>query len=296
MNFEERNNTKKDAIEKKLLGRRNKLVCLRKSEHGIYLGAYEYPGMEILLPKGECKKNYKKGDILSVFLYRDSEDRMTATLNEPLIGMGEIKKLHVNQVTKIGAFLDWGLTKDLFLPFKEMTHKVKEGEDCLVALYMDKSVRLCATMHIYDSLEEPEGFSKNDRVDVTAVEYNEKLGMFVAIEDKYQGLIPNNEIDKEIHPGDTFRCRIINVRDDKKVTLSMRERLPEQMGIDAEIIMKRLEKSGGFLPFHDKTSPEIIKREFSMSKNAYKRAIGRLMKMNKIEIKEDGIYSLPSQQ
>ena len=240
------------------------------------------------MPKGT-----ERGEIFQVFLYKDSEDRLIATTTEPAVQLGQMARLKVTDVTGIGAFLDWGLAKDLFLPFKEQTHRVKKGEEVLAALYIDKSNRLCATMHIYDYLRTDGEFKVGDHVDGMVYEILDSFGAFVAVGDEYSALIPHNEMNRELHVGDSIHARIKEIREDGKLTLSLQEKLPVQMGMDAEKILKRLEAEGGFLPFHDKTSPEIIKREFKMSKNAYKRAIGRLMKEKKITIDSQGITLVP---
>lgn len=279
-------------LEEKLLGRVSRLYVTRFTANGIYLGSYEQPDFSVLLPNNQVPEGVKKGDILSVFIYRDSEDRLIATMEKPYISLGEMARLRVTDVTNIGAFLDWGLAKDLFLPFKEQTHRVKKGEEVLAALYIDKSSRLCATMHIYEYLSTSGDFQKWDHVKGVVYQITDSFGAFVAVQDKYSALIPHNEMNQEIHVGDNLQARIKEVREDGKLTLSLQEKVKVQMGMDAEVILEKLEAAGGSLPFHDKTSPEIIKREFRMSKNAFKRAIGRLMKQNRIEILEDGIRLL----
>lgn len=275
--------------EEKILGRVKRLYVSKQTVNGVYLSSYEEPELQVLLPNNQVPEDVERGDILSVFLYKDSEDRLIATTTEPYVKLGEFARLKVTDVTNIGAFLDWGLAKDLFLPFKEQTHRVRNGEEVLVALYIDKSNRLCATMHVYDYLFTDGGFEVNTYVDGIVYEILDSYGAFVAVDDKYSALIPHNEMNREIHVGDSVHARIKEVREDGKLTLSLQEKLPVQMGVDAEAIFEKLNAAGGFLPFHDKTSPEIIKREFQMSKNAFKRAIGRLMKEKKIEIGEDGI-------
>lgn len=275
--------------EEKILGRVKRLYVSKQTVNGVYLSSYEEPELQVLLPNNQVPEEVERGDILSVFLYKDSEDRLIATTTEPYVKLGEFARLKVTDVTNIGAFLDWGLAKDLFLPFKEQTHRVRNGEEVLAALYIDKSNRLCATMHIYDYLSKDGDFEVNTYVDGLVYEILDSFGAFVAVDDKYSALIPHNEMNREIHVGDSVHARIKEVREDGKLTLSLQEKLPVQMGVDAQAIFEKLNAAGGFLPFHDKTSPEIIKREFQMSKNAFKRAIGRLMKEKKIEIGEDGI-------
>ena len=276
-------------VEKKVLGQVVRLYVTKQTKNGIYLSSYEYPELNVLLPNNQVPENVERGDILSVFIYRDSEDRLIATTTVPGISLGQVARLTVTDVTQIGAFLDWGLAKDLFLPFKEQTHRVHKGEEVLVVLYIDRSDRLCATMHIYEHLSADGEFEVNTYVDGLVYEILDSYGVFVAVDDKYSALIPHNEINREIRVGDSVHARIKEIREDGKLTLSLQEKLPVQMGVDAEAVLKKLNAAGGFLPFHDKTSPEIIKREFQMSKNAFKRAIGRLMKEKKIVIDTDGI-------
>lgn len=276
-------------VEKKVLGRVVRLYVTRKTQNGVYLSSYEYPELNVLLPNNQVPENAERGDILSVFIYRDSEDRLIATTTVPCISLGQVARLTVTDVTQIGAFLDWGLAKDLFLPFKEQTFRVKKGDEVLAALYIDKSCRLCGTMRIYDYLSADGDFSVGDHVNGVVYEMVDSFGAFVAVDDRYSALIPHNEMNREFSVGGRVCARIKEIREDGKLTLSLQEKLPVQMGLDAEQILERLTAAGGFLPFHDKTSPEIIKREFNMSKNAYKRAIGRLMKEGKIRIFPEGI-------
>lgn len=276
-------------IEKNVLGRTMRLYVIKKTKNGVYLSSYEYPELNVLLPNNQVPGDIEKGDILSVFLYRDSEDRLIATTSVPHIQLGQVARLKVTDVTQIGAFLDWGLLKDLFLPFKEQTCRVKKGDKVLVALYLDKSCRLCATMRIYDYLSAGGSFEQGEYVDGEIYEILDSYGAFVAVDDRYSALIPHNEMNRELRAGDKVHARIKEIREDGKLTLSLQEKLPVQMGVDAERVMEKLKASDGFLPFHDKTSPEIIKREFSMSKNAFKRALGRLLKEGKIQILPNGI-------
>ncbi len=275
--------------EQKLLGSTARLSMIKSSKFGIYLGSDEYPGLEVLLPNNQVPPDITLGDSLEVFLYRDSEDRLTATTTVPYITLYETAPLKVTDVTNIGAFLDWGLVKDLFLPFKEQTKRVRVGDTVLAALYIDKSDRLCATMHVYDYLYQDSPYQKDDIVHGMVYEITDSFGVFVAVDNRYSALIPHNEMSRELHVGDEIDARIKEVTEEGKLTLSLQQKLKVQMGMDAGRILERLENAGGFLPFHDKTSPEIIKREFHISKAAFKRAIGRLKKQGRIEITEQGI-------
>ena len=275
--------------EQKLLGSTTRLSMIKTSKFGIYLGSDEYPGLEVLLPNNQVPQGIAPGDSLEVFLYRDSEARLPATTTVPYVTLYETAPLRVTDVTNIGAFLNWGLAKDLFLPFKEQTKRVRVGDTVLAALYIDKSDRLCATMHVYDYLYNDSSYQKGDLVHGMVYEIIDTFGVFVAVDNKYSALIPHNEMSRELHVGDEVDARVKEVTDEGKLTLSLQQKLKVQMGMDAELILQRLENSGGFLPFHDKTSPEIIKREFCISKAAFKRAIGRLKKQGKIEITDQGI-------
>ena len=277
------------TTEQKLLGSIAQLYMIKKTKFGIYLGSEEFPGLEILLPNNQVPEGIKKGDMLEVFLYKDSEDRLIATTTVPLVTLYETAALKVTDVTNIGAFLNWGLAKHLFLPFKEQTKRVHMGDTVLVALYIDKSDRLCATMHVYDYLYNDSGYQKGDNVHGRVYEIIDAFGVFVAVDDKYSALLPHNEMSQELQVGDEIDARVKDVTEEGKLTLSLQQKLKVQIGMDAEQILERLENSGGFLPYHDKTSPEIIKREFKISKAAFKRAIGRLKKKGKIEITDQGI-------
>ena len=216
---------------------------------------------------------------------------MIATTTVPALELGQVACLTVVQTTKIGAFLDWGLAKDLLLPFKEQTKQVCEGDEILVALYTDKSNRLCATMKIYDFLRTDSPYKRDDKVSGHVYELSDNFGVFVAIDDIYSALLPKQEVFENYMPGDLIEARVRSVREDGKITLSVREKSFLQMDADSQFIYERLCSSHtGMLPFHDKTDAEIIKREFHLSKNAFKRAIGRLFKEGRIRIEKDGIY------
>lgn len=271
------------------LGKKQELIVVKQVEFGVYLG--EVPNAEdrILLPKKQVPEGTKINDKIEVFIYKDSNDRIIATINEPKLQLGQVTVLEVLEVGKIGAFLDWGLEKDLFLPFKEQTSRVRTGDKCLVALYIDKSSRLCATMNVYEYLELDSPYNKEDRVTGTIYETSEEFGLFVAVDNKYSGLIAKKEAYGNMKIGDVINARVINVKEDGKLDLGIREKAYLQMDDDSKLVMDAIEERGGVLPFTDKTSPEIIKYEFNLSKNAFKRAVGRLLKEGKIEITEDSI-------
>ena len=234
------------------LGKFQELIVVKQTDFGVFLNTPTGAEQDkILLPKAHVPQGTQLKDVLNVFVYKDSEDRPIATTLEPDITLGGVARLYVKEVTPIGAFLEWGLSKDLFLPFKEQLYPVKEGDAVLVTLYIDKSDRLCASMKVYDK-----------------------------------------EVFETYRINQPVYARVAQVLEDGRLTLSVRKKIPEQMNEDAEVIYDCLETAGGFLPYHDKSDPEVIKREFHMSKNAFKRAIGHLQKAGRIKIESNGIRML----
>ena len=271
------------------VGKVQTLVVVKETEQGVYLNETEANEREILLPKSQVPELLQVGDTIEVFVYRDSRDRKIATVNRPKFVLGELAPLKVVSVNRIGAFLDWGLERDLFLPFKQQIGRIHRGETHLVGMYVDKSDRLCATMKVYDLLECNPNYKVNDIVEGTIYSFKEAFGAFVAVENKYHGLIPLKELYGDYKIGQTLSLRVRNVRVDGKLELSMRKTTHLQMEDDARKIMDALEENDGKLSLHDKSSPEDINRELGMSKAAFKRAAGRLMKEGAIEITNQGI-------
>ena len=268
------------------LGKKVRLMIVKEVEFGVYLGNKEE---KVLLPKKQVPRGLEAGDPVEVFLYKDSSDRLIATTNEPKLTLGELAVLKVVDVGKIGAFLDWGQEKDLLLPFREQTAKVRKGDEVLAALYVDKSGRLCATMKVYEKLRQDAPYQKDDQVEGIVYDTSDNFGVFVAVDDCYSALIPKREAFGNLRVGERVHARVIKVREDGKLDLAVREKAFLQMDTDAQMLMERLEASGGKLPFTDKADPELIKRELGLSKNAFKRAVGRLLKSGKIEIREKSI-------
>ena len=237
------------------LGELQTLKVEKTVPFGIYLVGEDPEEGRVLLPRSQVPEGISEGDELEVFLYKDSEDRMIATRRKPKLMLHQVGYLTVLQVGRIGAFLDWGLDKDLLLPFHEQPReRVKEGQEVLVAVYLDKSERLCATM---DSM--------------------------------YSALIPKRELVRDLHVGDVISARVTAVKPDGKLDLSIREKAPLQMDRDMDRIMARMTANGGLLPFNDRVAPEIIREQMQMSKNEFKRAVGHLLKLGKIEIGSDHI-------
>ncbi len=275
-------------------GKKMTLYVSGRTEHGVYLsenaGGKNHGAEEVLLPKNQAG-DAGIGDKMEVFIYRDSMDRLIATVRTPLIMLGEVKLLRVAAVEKPGAFVDWGLEKDLLLPYAEQTKKVEPGEEVLVSLYVDKSGRLCLTMNVYNALSCDSPYKKDDKVTGRVYQISERFGAFVAVDDKYSALVPAKEVFG-LRVGQTIEARVTDVRDDGKLTLSAREKAYIQMDADAEHVLSVIDSYDGVLPFSDSASPEVIKRELGMSKNAFKRAVGRLYKERRIIIEEKSIRKI----
>ena len=271
------------------LGEKQDLTVIKLVDFGVYLAAEDAKEEKVLLPRKQVPEGTKAGDVLHVFVYRDSKDRLIATTNEVKLTLGQVPLLKVSQAGKTGAFLDWGLEKDLFLPFREQTKPVEEGEECLVALYIDKSNRLCATMKLYPYLKTDGEFQVDDRIMGRVYEISRNFGAFVAVDDIYSGLIPMKELYGKVEVGDMVAARITAVKEDGKLDLSIREKAYLQMEKDAGVVLDIIRSYDGVLPFNDKASPETIKREMQMSKNEFKRAVGHLLKENRIIIGEKSI-------
>ncbi len=283
-----------------LLGVRQELQIQKESTFGVYLSSVHGETStadplqvldtdSVLLPKAQVPLDAKKGDLLCVFIYKDSEDRPIATTLPPALELHQITRLTVKAAASIGAFLDWGLAKDLLLPYREQTHSLKEGDSVLAALYIDKSQRLCATMHIYPYLSTDSPYQKGEWVDGMVYEILPNFGAYVVIDDRYSAMIPSREITKALHAGDNVHARIAIRHEDGKLGLSLNDTIPNQLDTDANTVLTKLKEAGGFLPYHDKSDPKLITEQFRLSKNAFKRAIGHLMKDGQISIAEDGI-------
>lgn len=272
------------------LGKIQKLEVVRKTQIGIYLNSKNDKGKDdILLPKNQVPMEIETGDEIEVFVYKDSEDRTIATVKKPKLTLGELAILRVVEITNIGAFLDWGLEKDLFLPFREQIGKVVKDGKYLVGLYIDSSNRLSATMNIYNLLSCESPYKENDMAHGTVYNISKELGAFVAVDNKYQGLIPNKELYGNYTEGDNIEVRIKKVRQDGKLELSLRKEAYNEIEGDAKKIMNRLKLNSGILLINDSSSPDSIKAELNMSKGAFKRAVGRLLKEGAIKITDEGI-------
>lgn len=276
------------------LGRTQKMLASRKTSIGLYLNPIDEPEHEgILLPSKYIPDDITIGDLINVFIYRDSDDRLIATTLVPKLMAYEIGFLRVVSVTDFGAFLDWGLEKDLFLPSSDQLYPLNEGDECLVYIDVDFKNKIYASMKIQKFLHAPETLSLEDRV--TGIIYNvvQGTGAFVAIDNRYIALIPEKELFKTVMPGDIISGRVNHIKHDGKVDISLRERSYIERDSDAKKIYDHLLLSNGHLSLNDKSSPEKIKQVFSMSKLSFKKALGKLLKEKKIIFVNDGIKLVP---
>lgn len=277
------------------IGKMQELSIDRLTSVGAYLvdqDSKENKQDGILLPQKEIPDKSKVGDKITVFIYRDSHDRMIATVRKPKITLGEFSALRVVDITKVGAFLDWGLEKDLLLPYHEQITKVQKGKEYLVNLYVDKSDRLCATMKVYPLLKAESPYNEGDWVEGYIYQINPELGAFIAIDNLYHGMVLKKEMSLDIHCGDKISARVTEKRKDGKLVLSPNKKAYKEIPKDATQIIEKLKINGGELPFNDKTNPGIIAKEFNMSKSSFKRAVGKLMKERKITQTASGIKLL----
>lgn len=274
------------------LGKKQALTVVKKVDFGVYL-AEDRKAQDkdkVLLPIKQVPEGTKEGDSIEVFIYKDSQDRLIATTNQPALTVGEIAVLKVKEVGKIGAFLDWHLEKDLLLPFREQTKKVHPGEEVLVALYIDKSNRLAATMKVYHYLKTNSPYQISDMVQGYIYEISERFGAFVAVDYQYSGLIPKRECQADYKAGQLLNLRVTEVKEDGKLSLSAKQKAYIQVKEDADAVLETIrEDFGGTLPFDDKSDAELIQREFGLSKNAFKRAVGHLYKKRLVDLKDGRI-------
>lgn len=273
------------------LGEMQTLIVAREVDFGVYLRENEDDRREddVLLPIKQVPEGTKQGDKIEVFVYKDSSDRIIATTRRPKLTIGEIGFLKVVEISKIGAFMNWGLEKDLFLPYKEQVSEIRVNGEYMVGIYIDKSQRLCATMNLYNILRTDSPYNVNDKVEGTVFSLRRGLGAMIAVDGKYLGMVHEKEILKPLHIGDKVELRVNQVKEDGKLGLSLKDAPRMQIDKDGEKIYNKLVKNKGFLPFNDESRPEEITENFNMSKSSFKKAIGNLMKRRLIMISRKGI-------
>ncbi len=272
------------------LGKYNELVAYRETEFGWFLTNEK--GEEVLLPNKLVPENLEKGDELSVFIFLDSEERLTATTQTPKIHLGEFAFLEVKDMNRYGAFVDWGLDKQLMVPYKEQSDQLEVGAFYLFYLLLDdRTNRLIATNKIYNFLDnEILDVEVGEEVDII-VAHSTTLGVNVIINQKYKGLIFENQIFKKIKYGDQLKGYIKEIREENKIDIVLEKQGYKNI-IDAhsQKVLDKLQEHNGYLPFGDKSDPQDIRLNFEMSKKNFKKSIGSLYKSKKIKIQEDGIY------
>lgn len=273
------------------IGRFNRLKIERKKDHGLYLSDDE--GNEVLLPTKYIPENYSEDEALNVFVFLDNEERPVATTETPLIVRDGFGYLKCSEVNKYGAFLDMGLSKELFCPFKEQAFRMQEGHSYLVRCYLDeKTGRLAAsskTNRFLDNSEMP--LKKFDEVELI-ISHPAEIGMNVIVNEKYSGLIHSADIFKDLKVGDRLPGLVKKVRPDNKLDIVLGQLGYKAIEPNAEKVLNHLKKSGGFVKLTDKSAPDEIKAELQMSKKAFKKAIGNLYKNKQLAIESDGIRLL----
>ena len=273
------------------LGEFQKLVIKRFKNNGAYIGLKDVKNekLDILLPKKEVLETDKVDDEIEVFVYKDNQARFVATRKKTKISLGKLETLEVMDISKIGAFLDWGLEKELFLPFKEQTMKLEKGRKYLVALYIDKSERLCATMKIRDYLTSDSPYKEGEWVEGIVYSIHKDYGAFVAVDKKYDAMIENKDIICVLEIGEPINFRISKVKKDGRLNLVLKNLSHVEINDNAEILFNIIKDRGGFLDLNDKSEPDKIKEICCMSKSSFKKAVGRLLKNKKIQFEGNGI-------
>lgn len=270
------------------IGKLNTLKVLREAEHGLYLDG-ENLG-DILIPKRYVPQGTKVDDEIEVFIYTDSEDRIIATTEKPYAMVGQFGAMKVVHVNKFGAFLDWGLMKDLFVPFREQKMKMLEGNTYVVFVYLDLDTnRIAASAKLDQFLDEtPPPFEQGEEVEIIIAQRTD-LGFKVIINETHWGLIFKNEIFENIRIGDQRKAYIKNLRDDDKIDVRLQKEGYERIDSVSKMILQKIEEESGFLALTDKSSPEEISAIFGISKKTFKKAIGALYKQRLIELDKHGI-------
>ena len=271
------------------IGKKNTLTAARQSTVGVYLE--DKKGNEVLLPNKYVPKSLKLGEILEVFIYKDSEDRLIATTLVPLIERDGFANLTVNQVSSFGAFLDWGMEKDLLVPDKEQMVRMKEGETYLVYCYLDEiSERLVGSSKIKKFLNN-ENLKLEVGSPVEAVIFDDTpLGYLAVVNQKHKGLIYHNEVYGKLNLGETITAYVKKIKDQGELDLSLQKIGFKHVDDQTDVILEQLKKNKGYLNLSDNSSPEEIQARMKMSKKVFKKAIGILYRQKKIRIENDGIY------
>ena len=275
-----------------LIGKNVNLEVLRSTEIGLFLDTEDRNYNGILLPKRYVPSGIEVGDFMDVFIYRDSEDRIIATRLDPYIRVGEFAYLNVNKVESYGAFLDWGLPKDLFVPISQQRALMVEDGYYLVYAYLDKQTdRIAATAKVHRHLQnEAEDLEIGQQVELLICDETD-LGVRVVVDNKFWGLVFHNEIFQHLEEGQKTIGYVKGIRlEDNKIDITLKKQGMAEVTDARSQIIEALHDSNGFLPLNDKSAPELIYDELEMSKKVFKKAIGNLYKDKMITIKRDGIH------
>ncbi len=276
------------------IGDYNDLKILKNTDYGLFLEANDeaLEIKEVLLPKRYVTPEMTIGETLKVFVALDSEDRVIATTEEPKVKVGGVAVLEVVSVSQVGAFLNWGLSKDLFLPFSEQLWDVQEGDKVVVYVFLDKSNRITATMRVEKKLKkvaDPDTYKPNEKVEVILIDRSE-LGYKTVVNQTHLGLLYSNEVFKKLSYGQVMEAYVNKIRPDGKIDLLLLQMGHHGADDIGPKIIQLLQDNEGFYALTDKTDPETIYKLFGVSKKKFKIALGGLYKERKIEIKDDGIY------
>jgi predicted RNA-binding protein (virulence factor B family) len=272
-----------------VVGQFHRLEVVKILDFGLYLAAGRE---EILLPVKQIPAGTQIGDFLEVFIYRDSEDRLIATTDKPLATADSFACLRVTDTSAHGVFLDWGLEKDLFMPFAEQNKKLTPGRNYLVWVYVDEETDrlLCsARLEKYLSVDLPDALQEDQEVDLTIWEFTD-LGIKVVINSRYSGVLYHNEIFSPVHVGDCIKGYIKKIREDNKIDVSLRKKGYAEILEAKEELLSILNKNKGYLPLTDNSSPQEIYDKVHMSKKTFKKAVGGLFKQGLITLTKEGIY------
>ena len=272
------------------IGKKNKLQIIKQVHFGVYLDG---GGIEVLLPKRYVPKGCKLHDYLDVFVYVDSEDRLIATTDTPYAQVDECAYLKVVSVNRIGAFLDWGLSKDLFVPRNEQVKPLVTGKSYVVYIYLDHETdRIAASTKLRDFLNETSVYYKAGQAVDLLICAKTDLGYKAIINNTHFGLLYKNEIFQEISIGQKITGYIKHIREDKKIDLSLQRSAGEERDALTAKILADLKQRGGISNLTDKSPPDAIYRQFAVSKSNYKKALGRLYKQRLIQIEKTRIVLL----
>ncbi|MCC6723778.1 MAG: GntR family transcriptional regulator [Saprospiraceae bacterium] len=276
------------------LGKHNRLRAVRQTDNGVYLTDREGT-REVLLPnKFIPEEGLEEGQYLKVFIFKDSEDRITATTAEPLIKLNEFACLQVREVNEVGAFLDWGLEKDLLVPYKEQPGRMVVGGWYMAYLYLDADTERLVASCRYQKFLEKEAFGlKQGQVVDVLIDDESDLGINVIVNQQFRGLIYENELFERVTRGDQKKGFIKTLRPDGKLDITLQRPGYGKVDDTAAKILAKLKENNGFLPFGDKSSPEEVTRVFGMSKKTFKMTLGKLFKEQKVRLEGEGIYLLP---